>query len=71
VLLRALQALVDGGHSVVVVEHHLDVIRVADHVIDLGPEGGPGGGSLIATGTPERITQIVGSHTGTALRVKL
>jgi excinuclease ABC subunit A len=53
---------------VLVVEHNLDVIRRADHVIDLGPEGGPGGGRLLAAGTPAEIAAVRGSHTGAALR---
>jgi excinuclease ABC subunit A len=68
VLLDALDALLDAGASVLVVEHHLDVIRLADHVIDLGPEGGPGGGRLVATGSPEDIAAVEASHTGRALR---
>jgi excinuclease ABC subunit A len=68
VLLRCLGDLLDAGSSVFVVEHNLDVIRRADHVIDLGPEGGPGGGRLMATGTPEEVAQERASHTGAALR---
>ena len=67
-LLRVLSRLVDAGNTVVVIEHHLDVIRCADWVIDLGPEGGAGGGQLIAEGTPEQIAAQPGSHTGRALR---
>jgi excinuclease ABC subunit A len=62
-----LNRLVDNGHSVVVIEHNLDVIKTADHVIDLGPEGGHGGGQLIASGTPEEIAACTASHTGKAL----
>jgi excinuclease ABC subunit A len=68
VLLHVLQALVDRGNTVVVIEHQLDVIRCADHVIDLGPEGGGGGGRLVAEGTPEEVAAVAGSHTGAALR---
>ena len=59
-----LQRLVDGGNSVVVIEHNLDVIRCADWIIDLGPEGGAGGGRVIAQGTPERVAKSKRSHTG-------
>ncbi|MCQ2409709.1 MAG: excinuclease ABC subunit UvrA [Clostridia bacterium] len=63
-LITILQKLVDGGNSVVVIEHNLDVIKVADHVIDLGPEGGNGGGKVIATGTPEEVAKVDESYTG-------
>ena len=63
-LLVSLNRLVDNGHSVVVIEHNLDVIKTADHVIDLGPEGGHKGGQLIACGTPEQIAACKASHTG-------
>jgi excinuclease ABC subunit A len=63
-LLAVLMRLVDAGNSVVVVEHNLDVIRCADYVIDLGPEGGAGGGELVASGTPEQIARVKQSHTG-------
>ncbi len=63
-LLQSLNRLVDNGHSVVVIEHNLDVIKTADHVIDLGPEGGHKGGQLIACGTPEEIAACKASHTG-------
>jgi len=68
VLLDCLDQLLDDGASVVVVEHNLDVIRLADHLIDLGPEGGPGGGRLVAAGTPEEVARVRESHTGAALR---
>jgi len=68
VLLGCLDALLAAGGSVVVIEHNLEVIRAADHVIDLGPEGGPAGGRLIGAGPPEAIAAIPGSHTGAALR---
>jgi excinuclease ABC subunit A len=67
-LIRVLHRLVDGGHSVVVIEHDLDVIAEADWVIDLGPEGGAAGGGIVATGTPEHIGEVAASHTGAALR---
>jgi excinuclease ABC subunit A len=63
-LLEVLQRLVDTGNSIVVIEHNLDVIKVSDHLIDLGPEGGDEGGTLIATGTPEQIAKTPGSYTG-------
>ncbi len=63
-LLAVLNQLVDRGNTVVVIEHNLDVIKCADWIIDLGPEGGRGGGEIIATGTPEEIASVEGSHTG-------
>jgi excinuclease ABC subunit A len=56
---------------VLVIEHHLDVVRAADYLIDLGPEGGAGGGRLVAAGTPEAVAQVPTSHTGAALRMRL
>ena len=70
-LLRVLQRLVDGGNTVLVIEHHLDVIKNADYVIDLGPLGGDRGGELIATGTPEEVAANPRSHTGRFLRETL
>jgi len=67
-LLEVLQRLVDAGNSVVVIEHNLDVIKVSDYLIDLGPEGGDEGGSLIAVGTPEQIAAVEDSYTGQFLR---
>ncbi|MEO0760703.1 MAG: ATP-binding cassette domain-containing protein, partial [Pseudomonadota bacterium] len=67
-LLEVLQTLVDQGNTVVVIEHNLDVVKVADWVVDLGPEGGDGGGHIIGTGTPEDLAQVEGSHTGRYLR---
>jgi excinuclease ABC subunit A len=67
-LLDVLQRLVDTGNTVIVIEHNLDVIKSADYVIDLGPEGGEGGGRIVAAGTPEEISRIRRSHTGRALR---
>ena len=70
-LLRVLQELVDGGNTVVVIEHHLDVIKNADQIIDLGPGGGANGGHLVATGTPEEVAAHPASHTGRFLQAKL
>lgn len=67
-LLNVLQRLVDKGNSIVVIEHNLDVIRCADHIIDLGPEGGDRGGTIMATGTPEALAQVAASHTGKFLK---
>ena len=67
-LLNILHRLVDAGNTVIVIEHNLDVIRSADHVIDLGPEGGDAGGEIVATGTPEEVARVEGSHTGRFLR---
>jgi len=70
-LLQVLARLRDAGNTVVVIEHNLDVIKTADWVIDLGPEGGAGGGRILATGTPEAIAAQEGSHTGRYLRGSL
>jgi len=70
-LLEVLQALVEQGNTVVVIEHNLEVIKTADHVIDLGPEGGGGGGRIVAAGTPEFIAQAPDSHTGRYLAAHL
>lgn len=67
-LLEVLNALVDTGNTVVVIEHNLDVVKSADHIIDLGPEGGDGGGQIIVTGTPEQIAKAAKSHTGSYLK---
>ena len=67
-LMRALRRLLDAGHSLVVIEHNLDVIRASDWLIDLGPEGGDGGGEIVAQGTPEEVRQHAKSHTAHALR---
>jgi excinuclease ABC subunit A len=67
-LLASLNRLVDTGHTVILIEHHLDVIKTADHVIDLGPEGGHAGGEIVATGTPEAIAACRASHTGRFLK---
>jgi excinuclease ABC subunit A len=66
-LLHVLQRLVDAGNTVIVIEHNLDVIKTADWVVDLGPEGGDAGGRLVAAGSPEEIATHPGSHTGTFL----
>ncbi|HUH39712.1 MAG TPA: excinuclease ABC subunit UvrA, partial [Castellaniella sp.] len=71
VLLGVLQRLVDAGSTVLVIEHNLDVIKTADWVVDLGPEGGAGGGRIVAQGTPETIAATPGSHTGEYLRAAL
>jgi excinuclease ABC subunit A len=70
-LLAALAELVNAGHTVIVIEHHLDVIKTADYVIDLGPEGGHAGGEVVAMGTPEKIAASKSSHTGRFLRARL
>ncbi len=67
-LLHILHRLVDAGNTVIVIEHNLDVVRSSDHVIDLGPEGGDGGGEIVATGSPEEIARVKTSHTGNFLR---
>ena len=63
-LIEVLQQLVDAGNTVLVIEHNLDVIKTADHIIDLGPEGGDGGGTVVAAGTPEQVAQVEASYTG-------
>jgi excinuclease ABC subunit A len=70
-LLESLNRLVDAGHTVLLIEHHLDVIKTADHVIDLGPEGGHAGGQVVVTGTPEDIAACKASHTGRFLKAHL
>src|SRR5437764_8754166 len=67
VLLKVFQRLVDAGHSVIVIEHNLDVIKSADWIIDLGPDAGDEGGQIVAEGTPEEIAKCEASHTGQAL----
>jgi excinuclease ABC subunit A len=66
-LLGVLGRLVDAGNSVIVIEHNLDVIKTADWLIDLGPEGGSGGGLIVAEGTPEQVAAVAESHTGSFL----
>jgi excinuclease ABC subunit A len=70
-LLGVLNILVDKGNTVVVIEHNMDVIKVADWVIDVGPEGGSGGGNILTTGTPEQVADFEGSHTGRFLKLEL
>ena len=70
-LVEVLQALVDQGNTVLVIEHNLDVIKVADHLIDLGPEGGTGGGTIVCTGTPEEVAACEKSYTGKYLKPML
>lgn len=70
-LLKVLNRLVENGDTVVIIEHNLDVIKIADHIIDLGPEGGDGGGTLVATGTPEEIANVESSYTGKYLKTVL
>ncbi len=67
-LIQMLQQLTDAGNTVLVIEHNLDVIKTADHIIDLGPEGGDGGGTIVAQGTPEKVAQVPGSYTGQWLK---
>ncbi len=67
-LLTVLSRLVDQGNTVLVIEHNLDVIKTADWIVDLGPEGGSGGGRVVAEGTPEDVAKVAGSHTGRFLR---
>ena len=67
-LLDVLQRLVDAGNTVLVIEHNLDVIKTADHIIDLGPEGGDGGGYVVASGTPEEVAGVAESYTGQYLK---
>ena len=70
-LLESLNRLVDAGHTVLLIEHHMDVIKTADHVIDLGPEGGHAGGEVVVTGTPEDVIRCKASHTGRFLKPRL
>ncbi len=70
-LIEVLQRLVEGGNTIVVIEHNLDVIKTADYIIDLGPEGGDGGGQIVCTGTPEEVAACPGSYTGQYLRKML
>ena len=67
-LLSVLHRLRDHGNTVVVIEHNLDVIKTADWIVDLGPEGGAGGGKIVAAGTPEDVVKVKGSHTGRFLK---
>ena len=70
-LMEVLHRLVEGGNSVVIIEHNLDVIKTADHIIDLGPEGGDRGGEVVAVGTPEDVARVGRSYTGQYLRKML
>ncbi len=70
-LLQVLQRLVDSGNTVLVIEHNLDVIKSADWIVDMGPEGGDAGGAVVATGTPEQVAQVAASHTAAYLRKAL
>jgi excinuclease ABC subunit A len=70
-LLSSLNRLVDAGHTVLLIEHHMDVIKTADHVIDLGPEGGHAGGQVVVAGTPEDVAACKASHTGRFLKARL
>ena len=67
-LIDILQRLAENGNTVVVIEHNLDVIKCADYIIDLGPEGGDGGGTIVATGTPEEVVKVEKSYTGKYLK---
>ena len=71
ILLRAFQALIEHGHTIVIIEHNMEVIKCADHIIDLGPEGGDQGGQIVAEGTPEQVAACEQSYTGRFLREKL
>ena len=70
-LINVLNRLVDQGNTVLVIEHNLDVVKVADHLIDIGPEGGQGGGAVVAEGTPEQVADAQNSHTGRFLKLEL
>ena len=70
-LVDILHKLAEGGNTVVVIEHNLDVIKTADYIIDMGPEGGEGGGTVVGTGTPEQITKIKESYTGIYIKKML
>ena len=70
-LIKVLEELVDRGNTVITIEHNLDVIKCADHIIDLGPEGGEGGGQILFTGRPEEIVKCKNSYTGQFLKDKL
>ena len=67
-LIKVLQKLVNGGNTVIIIEHNLDIIKVCDHIIDLGPEGGDGGGEIVAVGTPEEVAENPKSYTGKYLK---
>ena len=67
-MIYVLQRLVDAGNSIIVIEHNLDIIKTADYIIDLGPEGGDGGGTIVACGTPEEVMEVQESYTGQYLK---
>ncbi|HOG62886.1 MAG TPA: hypothetical protein PLB33_04855, partial [Sedimentibacter sp.] len=67
-LIDVLNRLVEAGNTVIVIEHNLDVIKTADYIIDLGPEGGDGGGTIVAQGTPEEVAEVKSSYTGQYLK---
>jgi excinuclease ABC subunit A len=71
VLLKAFNALISKGHTVIIIEHNMEVIKNADHIIDLGPEGGDKGGNIVFEGTPEGLVKCEESYTGRFLREKL
>ena len=70
-LIGVLQRLVDAGNTIIVIEHNLDIVKVADYIIDIGPEGGDQGGEIVATGTPEKVAKVAGSYTGKYLQKML
>jgi excinuclease ABC, A subunit len=70
-LLKAFDALIERGHTVIIIEHNMEIIKCADHIIDIGPEGGKSGGYVVCTGTPEQVTECKESHTGRFLKEKL
>jgi len=70
-LINVLNRLVEKGNTVVVIEHNMDVIKVADYIVDLGPEGGEGGGRIMASGTPEQVMKVKESHTAQFLRLEI
>ena len=67
-MLAVIERLVEAGNTAVIIEHNLDVIKTADYIIDMGPEGGVGGGQVVATGTPEEVAEVKGSYTGQYLK---
>ena len=69
--MKSLNALIERGHTVIIIEHNLDVIKCADHIIDMGPEGGDAGGEVVCTGTPEEVAACKQSYTGHFLQDKL
>ena len=71
IALAAFDALILRGHTIVIIEHNMDVIKCADHIIDLGPEGGQGGGGVVVCGTPQEVAACAASHTGRFLKEKL